>query len=544
MGLTETWLHNQHLEAEIEIPNYSIFRSDRDVKINKRRGRHSGGVAIYIRDDLASTCESILSHSAGGVEIEAIHSNKEKLVIATLYRQPDDSIHGRPSGNNEFRAALRALSTAVHKLDYTPDIIIGGDFNLPHTSWPDCSPTHGCPKEERNMIETLQNFSNDLLLNQLVTESTHRLGNTLDLVLTNNDALIHSLEIQPTIQSISDHHIVKLFTQYKAAQLPSQDDNNPRLSEFDNLNYHSKDVNWEEITNLLGGVNWLTAMENSSVDQMLETIYTKSLEVSKDHVPMRKDQTQKKISKQKRLSMNLARRRRRINKRYQRVTSPATKDKLYKELIQIEVKLQKMYKESDEYKEKKACEAIKENFKFFFSYANKKRKIKSNVGPLKDGLTTNMVTDSEQMAEILADQYSSVFSTPQNDPPTIEFPSNTTDTLSEIEITPEDIIEAIDELRPTAASGPDGFPAILLKQCKKQLAIPLALLWNKSMSTSHIPSSLKFNLITPNHKGGNKADPANYRPIALTSHLIKIYEKVLRNKIAAFLEENNQLNKN
>ena len=241
--------------------------------------------------------------------------------------------------------------------------------------------------------------------------------------------------------------------------------------------------------------------------------------------------------------MNLARRRRRINKRYQRITSPSTKDKLYKELIQIEVKLQKIYKESDEYKEKKACEAIKENSKFFFSYANKKRKVKSNVGPLNDG-SSNMVTDAKLMAEILADQYSSVFSIPQNEPPTIDFPTNAMEKLSEITITPDDITAAIDELRPNAASGPDGYPAILLKQCKEQLAIPLSLLWNKSMSTSHIPGSLKLNLITPNHKGGSIADPANYRPVALTSHLIKIYEKVLRNKISAFLNENNLLNKN
>ena len=242
--------------------------------------------------------------------------------------------------------------------------------------------------------------------------------------------------------------------------------------------------------------------------------------------------------------MNLARRRRRINKRYTQIISPATKEKLYKELIQIEVKLQKLYKESDEYKEKKACEAIKENYKFFFSYANKKRKVKSNIGPLKNNQTNEMVTDSAQMAEILADQYSSVFSVPQNQPPKIDGTSHSPHSLCNIEVTPDDMTAAIQELRPTAASGPDGFPAILLKQCSKQLAVPLSLLWNKSMSTSYIPERLKINLITPNHKGGSKATPANYRPVALTSHLIKIYEKVLRNKITAFLDGNNLMNNN
>ena len=242
--------------------------------------------------------------------------------------------------------------------------------------------------------------------------------------------------------------------------------------------------------------------------------------------------------------MNLARRRRRINKRYQRITSPAGKAKLYKELIQIEVKLQKLQNDNIEYNEKKACEAIKDNFKYFFSYANKKRKVKSSVGPLQDEINNTMVTDSKDMAECLAFQYSSVLSNPKHSPTIINKNANSDSSLSNVLITPDDIKAAIDELRATAASGPDGFPSILLKQCKQELAVPLSILWNKSMETSYIPSSLKLNLITPNHKGGSKSIAANYRPVALTSHLIKIYEKVLRKKIAAFLASNDLFNKN
>ena len=366
------------------VDDCTIFRSDRAIKKNKRRGRHSGGVAIYLRNDLASKTESLLSYSNGAVEIEAIHSKIEKLVVATLYRQPDDSTHGRPSAKSEFKAAIKALSRFIQSLDYTPDMIVGGDFNLPHTSWPECAPKQGCPKEEREMIDLLQKFSNDFMLNQIILDPTHHQGNTLDLVLTNNDMMVHSQDIQPTTLSISDHYLVRLYTQYKAPNLPTQNEKKPRLSPFDDLNNYSKDVEWEEITTSLSEIDWNSIMANKTVDQMLEEIYKKSLEASTDNVPIRQDQTKKKISKQKRLRMNLARRRRRINKRYQRITSPVSKDKLYKELIQIEVKLQKLYQESDEYKEKKACEAIKENFKFFFSYAKKKRKTKSNVGPLQD----------------------------------------------------------------------------------------------------------------------------------------------------------------
>ena len=97
--------------------------------------------------------------------------------------------------------------------------------------------------------------------------------------------------------------------------------------------------------------------------------------------------------------------------------------------------------------------------------------------------------------------------------------------INNIEISQADLINAIDEIKLTAAAGPDGIPAILLKKCKNALAEPLTTLWNKCMETSQIPPSLKEAIIPPIHKGGSKADPANYRPIALTSHLIKIYKK-------------------
>jgi len=543
MGLTETWLHNRYLEAELDIENYTLFRSDRSIAKKKRRGRHSGGVAFYIRNDLASTTDTLLSFTNDAVEMIVNYSKVENLLLATVYRQPDDSAHDRPSSTNEFKHAITALKRVILNLECTPDIIIGGDFNLPHISWPECLPTQGCAKDERDMIEVLRQFSNEMLLTQIIREPTHYQGNTLDLVLTNNDTLIHSHEILPTPLSISHHQVVNLYTQYKSPKLPSDNEANPRLSPFDNLNFHSKDVDWDQITSTLAGVDWDLEMAGSTTDEILEKIYTKTLEATKNTVPDRQ-KTGKKVNNKKRQQMNLARRRRRINKRYQRITSPAGKAKLYKELIQIEVKLQKLQNDNIEYNEKKACEAIKDNFKYFFSYANKKRKVKSSVGPLQDEINNTMVTDSKDMSECLADQYSSVFSTPKHSPPIINNKANSDSSLSNVRITPDDIKAAIDELRATAASGPDGFPSILLKQCKQELAVPLSILWNKSMETSYIPSSLKLNLITPNHKGGSKSIAANYRPVALTSHLIKIYEKVLRKKIAAFLASNDLFNKN
>ena len=52
---------------------------------------------------------------------------------------------------------------------------------------------------------------------------------------------------------------------------------------------------------------------------------------------------------------------------------------------------------------------------------------------------------------------------------------------------------------------------------------------------------MKMAIVKPIHKGGNKNKPQNYRPISLTSHTIKIFERIMKNKIIDFLENENLL---
>ena len=532
IGLTETWLHNQ-LDAEIQIDNYSIYRADSNRKKSKY-GRFGGGAAIYLRNDIASTFEPILTFSNGSVEIVCIHSADENLLLATLYRQPDNSSHDRPSNNRELKSAITKLQECINKLETTPDVIIGGDFNLPNAKWPECTPGNHCPRQEAEMITTISELCTNFHLTQMITEATHYQGNTLDLVFTNNTHLIHDHSVVPTLRSISHHHMVTIQTQYKASNLHTTDgDEHSRLSQFDYLNFHSKDANWDQLRTDLNAVNWFEELNATMTpDEMLDSIYKLTLESSQNTIPLRKNPTKRK-SRQAREIYNLKRRKRRINKLLLKATSTARKQNLFNEQIQVEIKLQKLLKNTAKFQEEKAVDAIKENSKYFFSYAKKKSKVRTNVGPLRKKSDNQMTSDSSEMSEVLADQYSTVFSTPTAYIPPTEQECNS-NKLENHTVTEEDIKEAIDELRNNAASGADGFPAILLKQCRDALAKPLQIFWNKCMECSHIPERLKFSIIPPLYKGGSKSDPANYRPVALTSHLIKIYEKTIRKKFTYY----------
>ena len=101
-----------------------------------------------------------------------------------------------------------------------------------------------------------------------------------------------------------------------------------------------------------------------------------------------------------------------------------------------------------------------------------------------------------------------------------------------IEFSKEDIMEAIDYIKPSAAAGHDKIPLSLLKNCK-----------NVHCTRRTHPSDLVkfFDYIVPLYEKGSRSIAPNYRPVSLTSHIIKIYERVLRKQMIRHLDNNDLL---
>ena len=116
--------------------------------------------------------------------------------------------------------------------------------------------------------------------------------------------------------------------------------------------------------------------------------------------------------------------------------------------------------------------------------------------------------------------------------------------ISDIDITIKDIIDAIKDIPTHAAPGPDKIPAIVLKECAEQLSEGILKIWRLSLDTGNIPEILKLQTIIPIYKKGSKTLPENYRPVSLTSHLTKLFERILRKKLMKHIEENKLLSDN
>ena len=79
---------------------------------------------------------------------------------------------------------------------------------------------------------------------------------------------------------------------------------------------------------------------------------------------------------------------------------------------------------------------------------------------------------------------------------------------------------------------------MLLRECSDVLALPLSIIFRKSLSTGILPQLWKISRVSPIFKSGSRAEPLNYQPISLTSICCKVMERLIALHIIAYLERN------
>ena len=530
--LVETHLKNV-FDAEVEIENYTIIRADREK-------RKCGGVAIFHHKSFCLEDHETFSNQF--CELALAYNRENDTIIAAMYRPQDASAE-------KFSECLKKISTYKEKYDGAT-VLIFGDLNLKFIDW--TREEISTPKEikqimsaeERKQSEALLEFVSEHLLVQVIQENTRKGKSLIDIVLTNDDEVILDTRVKGTSLD-TDHDLVECDMLLKI--------NKPEVTEvevekriLDTLNYGKAE--WNPIRENLAKVKWNEELsDNMDITEMYEKLEKTIYEASVDHTPERS--TRSKPATIPRNRLILIRKRKRINARINIVKyvkpmkSRNELEKLEKQRQKIEEEMKELIQLEIEKKEMHAISLMRKNPKFFYSYTKKFMKTESEIAPLQDeeGKLNN---EPEKKANLLQSQYTKVFSDPKKANLKNEFQCKCNVQISDIEITTKDICDAIKEIPTHAAPGPDKIPAVVLKECAEQLCEGILKIWRKSLDDGEIPDILKLQTIIPVYKKGSKTLPENYRPVSLTSHLMKLFERILRRKLMKHIEENRLLSDN
>ena len=305
------------------------------------------------------------------------------------------------------------------------------------------------------------------------------------------------------------------------------------------LDFHK--APWEEIKARLGEVDW-SDMEQADPREALKIFTEKTLNVLEKLVPTKATKSQRR-PRMNRMRKLIWKRLNKVRKSMLQAPSINKLTELLQRQWELEAQLSSDYTSVGNREEDEAAMRIKENPKAFFSFARSRQKIRAKIGPFLD--ENGFPNPSPDFAaEALRQQYNSVFAQPRSAWTVNDFLNHfksddenvVGESLTDIEFGPKDIERACADLKGTAAPGPDGIPAGLLKTCRKELSKPIYLLWRSSLDGGCIPPELLLVLICPIHKGGSRSVTKNYRPVALTSHLIKVFERVVRVALVAHID--------
>ena len=171
--------------------------------------------------------------------------------------------------------------------------------------------------------------------------------------------------------------------------------------------------------------------------------------------------------------------------------------------------------------------------KLLYCYLRCKQKIRSDITQLQKADGSMMASDSES-AEELNIFFKSTFTSEESDNiPTI--PTKISDILMDIVLTEDTIFCKLLSLNGNKAPGPDGLHPHILKSCAATLTKPLLLLTQQSLASGSLSDLWKKVNVTPIHKKGSKVQPSNYRPISLTSQVVRLIESIIREQLWDFL---------
>ena len=104
-------------------------------------------------------------------------------------------------------------------------------------------------------------------------------------------------------------------------------------------------------------------------------------------------------------------------------------------------------------------------------------------------------------------------------------------------VTNENVDKILIKININKATGADGIPAKIVKNCKSCIALQLTALVNLSIENNCFPDKLKEAQVTPIFKKRDPLMKTNYRPVSVLPIFSKIFEKVYEIQLSEYFDK-------
>ena len=510
VAVTETWLPCEDILAN-QIIGDVCPKGYKISQVPRETGHRGGGVGIIYKKSLEIRDSGIEQESAIKYDtFEHSHHllklNSKWIRIVTIYRPPPSTCNGFTVVQflSEFAIFLESLISLPGQLLILGDV----NFHLEDTS----------ASQTREFLELLDVFN----LKQLVNKPTHRLGHTLDCIITEESVdLVEDISVHAPW--ISDHSLVAFTLSLPKPVLSSKHITTRNWKSLD-LDKFKLDITNSDVGNSSNSVAECAYHYDSTLRALIDA-----------HAPARRKTillrprapwyTQE-LSEEKRVK-------RRLERRYRSTETPEDAQRFKEQCFRY-------------------SELLSSTREVFYN-----NKILENSGDQKALFTVvNKLlhrTSEPQLpahddSRELANRFVNFFVTKISNIRSTFAGSSTTEPLTPVvscrlsdfsPVTKEEIQTVINKSNSKCCSL-DPIPTWLLKKCLSSLLPIITNIVNQSL-TSSMPSCFKEAILTPILKKSDldKENLKNYRPISNLSYVSKLIEKVVARQMTNYFSSNN-----
>ena len=508
IAVTETHLHPNISNNDIEIDSFSknIIRKDR-----KKAG---GGLLIYFKYYISVIRKHELeNHIDESIWVE-IQGKGTRFLLCSTYR-PEWT-------DADYWTRLNHAIGMGYQINQ--NIILTGDLKSDLFS-----------SRNNKLIDTMNLFNLTNVIEKPTRIKEHS-STLLDPIIISDSVHYSYSDVLKVSSDISDHDASIIFIECPKFQTRSFQRKVWLYERTDHEQFSSKldTVDWNALlSDLEDGDEMCNTFTETFLRVAKECILTKMVTIRNSDRPWFNSELRREIRKRDRI--------RKIAKKFNKQSDI---DKYKKQRN----KVKNLKKTAKEHFEQNLDTLILENISNPKTYWKimkmliKSNKGCSNIPPLQniiqdEGLD-EVVYEDDEKCELLNKYFSFISSLEDANIPLPDIEHGTNNFLRDIVITTDEIVDIIKILNPNKASGPDIISHKMLKLCPEKIAVPLQIIFNKSLLQCKYPTSWKIAHVIAIFKKGDKSLPSNYRPISLISCVGKLMERVIYKYVFNHLQRN------